>query len=120
MLPDDKAVFTIGMVASMLKIHPRTIRNYEAKGLLRPVRKGAWRYYTMRDVRWIVCLREMIHTHGISLNAVIKLLKYTPCWNIVDCPFDKRQRCTTFFSNGLIPQKIHRLRPGKDADEAAA
>jgi MerR family transcriptional regulator/heat shock protein HspR len=119
MLADDKAVFTIGMVAEMLKVHPRTIRNYEDKGLLTPVRKGAWRYYTMRDVQWIACLREMIHTHGVSINAVKKLLKYTPCWNIIDCSFEKRQRCSAFFSNSLVPKKIERIAPGKDRDEVA-
>jgi len=119
MLADDRAVFTIGMVASMLSVHPRTIRNYEKKGLLTPVRKGAWRYYTMRDVQWIACLREMIHSHGVSINAVIKLLKYTPCWNIIDCPFEKRQRCSAFFSNGLIPRKIRRTVPASPLGEAA-
>ena len=123
MLADDRPVFTIGMVAEMLNVHPRTIRNYEANGLVTPVRKGSWRYYTMRDIQWIECLREMIHTHGVSINAVKKLLKYTPCWNITDCPFDKRQRCSAFFSNSLIPKKIERISPlaarrqqnGKDA-----
>lgn len=119
MLADDKAVFTIGMVAEMLKIHPRTIRHYEQKGLLTPVRKGAWRYYTMRDVQWITCLREMIHTHGVSINAVKKLLKYTPCWNIIDCPFEKRQRCSAFFSNSLVPRTIIRLAPDVDQKKVA-
>jgi MerR family transcriptional regulator, heat shock protein HspR len=109
MLADDRAVFTIGMVAEMLKVHPRTIRNYEANGLITPSRKGSWRYYTMRDVQWVECLREMIHTHGVSINAIKKLLKYTPCWNIIDCPFEKRKRCSAFFSNSLIPKKIERL-----------
>lgn len=120
MLQDDKAVFTIGMVASMLNVHPRTLRNYEDKGLVMPVRKGAWRYYTMRDVQWIACLREMIHTHGVSINAVIKLLKYTPCWNIINCPFEQRQRCSAFFSNGLIPRRIHRSGPGNGLGKEAA
>jgi MerR family transcriptional regulator/heat shock protein HspR len=119
MLADDKAVFTIGMVAEMLKVHPRTIRNYEQKGLVTPARKGAWRYYTMRDVQWIACLREMIHAHGVSINAVKKLLKYTPCWNIIDCPFEKRQRCSAFFSNSLVPRKITRIGPEPDRKKVA-
>ncbi len=110
-LADDRAVFTIGMVAEMLNVHPRTIRNYEANGLISPRRKGLWRYYTMRDVQWIECLREMIHRQGVSINAVKKLLQYTPCWNITDCPFEKRKRCSAFFSNSLIPSKIERIKP---------
>ena len=99
------------MAAKILGIHQRTLRNYEDSGLVRPLRKGKWRYYSMRDIKWIECLREMIHEHGISVNAVKKLLSYTPCWNITDCPFEKRQRCSAFFSNTLVPSKIKKLTP---------
>ena len=109
MISQDEAIFTIGMAAKILGVHQRTLRNYEESGLVRPTRKGKWRYYSMRDIKWIECLREMIHVHGISINAVKKLLSYTPCWNIIDCSFEKRQRCSAFFSNTLVPRKIRRL-----------
>ena len=110
-MKENKALLTIGMAAEMLEIHPRTLRNYEEAGLISPTRKGKWRYYTLRDIQWIECLREMIHVHGISINAVKKLLKYTPCWNITDCPFEKRRRCSAFFSNSLVPKKVVRIAP---------
>jgi MerR family transcriptional regulator/heat shock protein HspR len=111
MISQDEAIFTIGMAAKILGVHQRTLRNYEDSGLIRPLRKGKWRYYSMRDIKWIECLREMIHEHGISVNAVKKLLSYTPCWNIIDCPFERRQRCSAFFSNTMVPSKIKRLTP---------
>jgi MerR family transcriptional regulator, heat shock protein HspR len=110
-MKEDKALFTIGMAAEMLDIHPRTLRNYEDAGLICPRRKGAWRYFTMRDLQWIECLREMVHEHGVSINGIKKLLKFTPCWNIIDCPFEKRKRCSAFFSNTLVPKKITRMAP---------
>jgi MerR family transcriptional regulator, heat shock protein HspR len=106
MIRDDKAIFTIGTAAKMLEVHPRTLRLYENDGLVRPSRKGQWRYYTMDDLKWIECLRNMIHQNGISIAAIKKLLKYTPCWNIADCPFEKRKQCTAFMSNSLVPKKI--------------
>ena len=106
MLADDKAVFTIGVAAKMLEVHPRTLRSYEEEGLIRPRRKGTWRYYTMDDIHWVECLRDMIHQSGISIAAIKKLLQYTPCWNIADCPFAKRKNCTAFMANGLVPQRI--------------
>ena len=111
MISQDEPIFTIGMAAKILEVHQRTLRNYEESGLIRPARRGKWRYYSMRDIKWIECLREMIHSHGISINAVKKLLAYTPCWNIIDCPFEKRQRCSAFFSNTLVPNKVVRLKP---------
>ena len=106
MVDEKKAICTIGVAAQMLDVHPRTLRIYEEEGLIAPMRKGKWRYYTMDDIKWIECLREMIHEHGISIAAVKKLLLYTPCWNITDCPFEKRKQCTAFMANALVPKKI--------------
>ncbi len=119
-MKDNKALFTIGMAAEMLEVHPRTLRNYEDAGLINPSRKGSWRYYTLRDVQWVECLREMVHEHGVSLKAVKKLLKFTPCWNIIDCPFEKRQRCSAFFSSALVPRKITRIAPPVNQEDIAA
>lgn len=106
MVDEQKAVFTIGVAAQMLGVHPRTLRIYEEEGLITPIRKGKWRYFTLNDIKWIECLREMIHEHGVSIAAVKKLLQYTPCWNITDCSFERRKQCTAFMANGLIPKKI--------------
>lgn len=119
-MKEDKALFTIGMAAEMLEIHPRTLRNYEEAGLILPKRKGSWRYYTLRDIQWVECLREMVHEHGVNMTAVKKLLKFTPCWNIIDCPFEKRKRCSAFFSNTLVPKKISRNPPAPLHEDIAA
>lgn len=106
---DDQAVFTISAAAEMLAITPRTLRMYESDGLLAPARHGKWRYYSLDNLKWVSCLRTMIHEHGISLAAIHKLLQYTPCWNIAGCSFEKRKLCTAFLSSGLVPKKIDRL-----------
>lgn len=111
MISDDKAIFTIGIAAKMLGVHPRTLRIYEKEGLIRPVRQGKWRYFNMDDIKWIECVRGMIHNSGISIAAIKKLLLYTPCWNIADCPFEKRKQCTAFMSSGLVPRKIEVEKP---------
>ncbi len=113
MVDEKKAIFTIGVAAQMLNVHPRTLRIYEEEGLVAPMRKGKWRYYTMNDIKWIECLREMIHGHGVSIAAVKKLLMYTPCWNITDCPYEKRKECTAFMANALVPKKIDKQKKEK-------
>jgi MerR family transcriptional regulator/heat shock protein HspR len=104
MTDETKEIFTIGDAARMLNIHPETLKTYEQNGLIQPMRKGNWRYFTKNDIKWIRCIRNMIHEHGISINAVKKLLHLTLCWNISDCPFEKRQSCTAFQSSGHMPQ----------------
>ncbi len=96
----DKAIFPIGTAATMLEVHPKTLRLYEKEGLVSPVRRGHWRYYTMDNINWILCLRTMIHDQGISIAALKRLLALTPCWNILDCPDEKRKECTVFLSKG--------------------
>jgi MerR family transcriptional regulator, heat shock protein HspR len=118
MVDERQAIFTIGVAAQMLGVHPRTLRIYEEAGLIRPQRKGKWRYFTLNDVRWIECLRSMIHDQGISIAAVVKLLQYTPCWNIAECPFEQRKQCTAFMANGLLPRKIDQQKKRK-AGQAA-
>lgn len=107
MLDKNKAIFTIGVAAEMLEVHPRTLRIYEQEGLIKPARKGKWRYFTLDDIDWVNCLRDMIHKNGISIAAIKKLLLYTPCWNIAECPFEKRKECTAFMACGLVPRKIN-------------
>lgn len=93
---NKKAIFTIGTAANMLSLHPRTLRIYEQEGLVNPVRKGAWRYYSMNDINWITCLRQMIHQHGINTTSIKKLLQHTSCWSIVDCSSEKRGICSAY------------------------
>ncbi|MBA3004176.1 MAG: MerR family transcriptional regulator [Desulfurivibrio sp.] len=109
MLAHDQAVFTISAAAEMLSVTPRTLRMYESGGLIVPARHGKWRYYSLDNLKWVSCLRTMIHEHGISLAAIRKLLQYTPCWNIAGCSFEKRKLCTAFMSSALVPKKIDRL-----------
>lgn len=111
MVNEKKAIFTISVAAQMLDVHPRTLRIYEEEKLVIPMRRGKWRYYTLNDVKWIECVRDMIHAHGISIPAIKKLLQYTPCWNICDCPFEKRKSCTAYLSNGLAQKKKEEIEP---------
>lgn len=111
MITDNKAIFSIGVASNMLDISPRIIRSYEEHGFLNPIRKGNRRYYSMDNIKWIGCVRDMVHEHGISVPAIHRLLSYTPCWNISGCSFDKRKECTAFMSSALVPQKIKRPSP---------
>lgn len=115
MIAEDKKVFTIGETANMLGLHPKTLRHYEKENLIRPLRKGNWRYFAMEDIKWIGCLRDMMHEQGLSFAAIKKLLHYTPCWNIADCSFEKRKLCTAFMASGLVPRRIVTVSPQQTA-----
>jgi len=92
----NKPFLSIGTAAALLNVNPRTLRIYEVEGLLSPYKKGQKRIYSINDLQWVSCIRSMIHDQGISIAGIKKLMQYTPCWNIVNCPMEKRKTCTAF------------------------
>jgi DNA-binding transcriptional MerR regulator len=67
-------LYTIGELASELQVTTRTIRFYEAKGLIAPARRGVARSYSRRDrARLKLILRGK--NLGFSLEAIAEYLK---------------------------------------------
>jgi MerR family transcriptional regulator, heat shock protein HspR len=92
-LRSDMPIYPIGVAAKLLDVHPRTLRIYEAEGLIRPDHQGARRLYSPNDIKWISCLRSMIHDMGISIPGIKRLLNFAPCWQIAECPAETHELC---------------------------
>lgn len=90
----ETPVYSIGVAAQLVNVHPRTLRIYENEGLIKPARNGNRRIFSQNDITWIGCLRKMIHDEGISIPGIKKLLRYAPCWEITDCPRNVCESCT--------------------------
>ncbi len=75
MLKDETdRLYTIGELAGELHVTTRTIRFYEAKGLIAPARRGIARSYTRRDrARLKLILRGK--NLGFSLDEIAQYLK---------------------------------------------
>ena len=70
----EERLYTIGELASELAVTTRTIRFYEAKGLIAPARRGVARCYSRRDrARLQLILRGK--NLGFSLEAIGEYLK---------------------------------------------
>ncbi len=92
-------LYTIGVVAELMGTTDQTLRLYEKHGLIKPSRKNKNRYYSENDIKWLTCLRDLIHKKKISIEGIKRLLEYAPCWQITDCPEDVRVRCTASKEN---------------------
>ncbi|HAR63710.1 MAG: MerR family transcriptional regulator [Candidatus Margulisiibacteriota bacterium] len=88
-------VYSIGIAAKILDIHPRTLRIYEEEGLIKPGRQGGKRLFSQNDLTWIQCLRNLIHEENLSIPGIKKLLELIPCWKLKKCPPETRANCTT-------------------------
>ena len=92
-MDDYKAVYPIGIVAELLNIHPRTLRIYEREGLIKPARRSGKRFFSNNDLKWLRCLRKLIHEDGLNIAGIKKLLTLATCWEIRQCAEEERNSC---------------------------
>jgi MerR family transcriptional regulator/heat shock protein HspR len=78
-------LYAIGIAAELLDVHPRTLRLYEASGLIKPARRNKRRLYTDHDLAWVRCVRYLIHEKGLNQEGLRRLLALIPCWDIKQC-----------------------------------
>ncbi len=118
----DVPIYPIGVAARLLNVHPRTLRIYEAEGLITPAHVGSRRMFSANDIQWITCLRSLIHDEGISIPGLKKLLEYAPCWEIANCPAEVHEGCEARVDRA-VPRTLHKvgdaaaLKEAKKADE---
>jgi len=93
---DGQPRYNRGAAASLVGTAAQTLRNYEKYGFLSPARDRKSRLYSGNDITWLRCLRELIHTRKYSVKAVKKLLEYAPCWELSNCPEERRANCKGF------------------------
>ena len=113
----ETPVYSIGVAAHLLNVHPRTLRIYEDEGLIKPARNGNRRIFSQNDITWIGCIRKMIHDEGISIPGIKKLLRFAPCWEITDCPREVCEDCTAKIDIA-IPKTL-RVAGNKEAERRA-
>jgi MerR family transcriptional regulator/heat shock protein HspR len=80
----------------LLGITNQTLRLYEKHGLITPSRKNKNRFFSENDIKWLFCVRELIHTKKISIEGIKKLLHYAPCWEITNCPEQRKSTCLAY------------------------
>jgi MerR family transcriptional regulator/heat shock protein HspR len=70
-----RGVFMISVAAELAKMHPQTLRMYEARGLIEPKRspKGT-RLYSQEDVDRLRRIQEMTAELGLNLAGVERVL----------------------------------------------
>lgn len=98
---DGAPIYPISVAAKLLSVHPRTLRIYEEEGLILPARMKSKRFYSNNDIEWIGCLRGLIHDKGISIPGIKLLLELTPCWEITQCPDEKRDDCSAYIDRSI-------------------
>jgi MerR family transcriptional regulator/heat shock protein HspR len=92
-LDEKERIYPIGIAAELLGVHPRTLRIYEDAGLIKPARRRGRRYYNEDDLKWLECIRHLIHDEKISVEGLRRLVRLQDCWEIRGCGRRSRARC---------------------------
>jgi MerR family transcriptional regulator/heat shock protein HspR len=71
----DTPVYVISVAADLAGCHPRTLRIYEERGLVSPVRRRRIRLYSERDIQRVRLIRYLTEEKGLNLAGVRLLLQ---------------------------------------------
>lgn len=67
----SRPVYVISVAASMVRVHPRTLRIYEGEGLVCPARTPTnIRLYSENDIRRVLWIRYLTQHLGVNLAGV--------------------------------------------------
>jgi MerR family transcriptional regulator/heat shock protein HspR len=102
-------LYPIGIVAELIGTTDQTLRLYEKHGLLKPSRRNKNRFYSENDIKWLRCIRDLIHNKKISIQGIKKLLDYAPCWEITECSEDRKTRCSAYIDRTKPCWELNRL-----------
>lgn len=70
-VPPEQPIYTISVVAQLLRLHEQTIRQYERLGLISPCRTiRKTRLYSQMDVERLECITYLVKTCGVNLSGV--------------------------------------------------
>ncbi len=105
----DMPLYPIGIVAELIGTTDQTLRLYEKHGLIKPARRNKNRFYSENDIKWLRCLRDLIHNKKVSIEGIKKLLEYAPCWEITECTEERKNRCSAYIDRTKPCWELNRM-----------
>ena len=67
----ERPVYVISVAASIVAVHPRTLRIYEDEGLIAPARTPTnIRLYSENDIRRVLWIRHLTQERGVNLAGI--------------------------------------------------
>ncbi|MBI5187512.1 MAG: MerR family transcriptional regulator [Nitrospirae bacterium] len=105
----DMPLYPIGIVAELIGTTDQTLRLYEKHGLIKPARRNKNRFYSENDIKWLRCIRDLIHNRKISIEGIKKLLDYAPCWEIIGCSEERRNKCSAYIDRTKPCWELNRM-----------
>jgi len=100
----DEPVYLISIVATILDIHPQTLRQYEREGLVNPSRtQGRMRLYSQRDIDKMKMILRLTRQLGVNLAGVDVILQLKETMDTMQTEIDQlRDELSKVNRNGSV------------------
>jgi len=100
----DEPVYLISLVATILDIHPQTLRQYEREGLVNPSRtQGRMRLYSQRDIDKMKMILRLTRQLGVNLAGVDVILQLKETMDTMQTEIDQlRDELSKVNRNGSV------------------
>lgn len=74
-MKEKRPLYIISVAASLVNMHPQTLRLYEKKGFVNPQRYRNRRLYTEKDIERLRYIYELTHIKGVNMAGVEIILE---------------------------------------------
>ncbi len=74
-MKEKRPLYVISVAASLVNMHPQTLRLYEKKGFINPQRYRNRRLYTEKDIERLKYIYELTHVKGVNMAGVEIILE---------------------------------------------
>jgi MerR family transcriptional regulator/heat shock protein HspR len=81
----SRPLYSIGIVAELLSVHPETIRVWERYGVIQPQRRSGKRFYSDNDLKRLRFIQGLTE-QGLNLPSIRHYLRLYLCWRLDECP----------------------------------
>jgi len=94
-------VMSIGTLAEKVGLSVSAVRKYENESLIIAHRTHSGRrLFSREDVDRIRTVQHMIQEVGLNIEGIRRLQALLPCWELLPCNSEKREKCPAFKDNG--------------------
>ncbi|MHC4441872.1 MAG: MerR family transcriptional regulator [Planctomycetota bacterium] len=96
----SEPVMSIGTLAEKVGLSESAIRKYENECLIIAHRTASGhRRFSHEDIDRIRNIQRMIQVLGVSIGGIRRLQALLPCWEILPCNPQKREKCPAYQDN---------------------
>ena len=82
---EEQPLYTIGVIAELIGVHPETLRVWERNKLIKPSRHNKQRLYSNNDLKRLKFILHKIKEKGLNVAGVRQVIEFYPCWFLRNC-----------------------------------